>query len=104
MELAIATAALILSVCAAGISIMLLLKREDVSAIEAKQRSIELELTDVVDRLQVWQRRDASRQRAVVRNATAELGGSEPDQHGTRPLFPDKNRLRAVARERGLMR
>jgi len=104
----LAAVALVLSVISCAASAMLILKREDIHGIESKLRTHELELADVVDRLSQWQRRDASRARSVARGNADEQGRLFPDQHGAGDSDPGpgaaaKQRLRAVARSRGLM-
>jgi hypothetical protein len=104
----LAAVALVLSVISCAASAMLIIKREDIHGIESKLRTQELELADVVDRLSVWQRRDAARARTVARGTPNEQGGLFPDQHGAGgddagAGSAAKQRLRAVARSRGLM-
>ena len=103
METVFVVAALVLSLAACGASILLLLKRVDHADLASKVRALELETADLVDRLSVWQRRDAARQRRSVEGAApVELGGPQPDQHAIGGTT--KSELRAVARSRGLMR
>jgi hypothetical protein len=104
VELAVGITALVLSLCSLVVAILLFLHREDTHAIESKQRTLELELADVVDRLSVWQRRDAARGRKVAGPPADELGGSEPVQHQLGLVPSGKDALRATARARGLMR
>jgi hypothetical protein len=102
----LAAVSLVLSVIACAGTAMLILKREDIHGIESKLRTHELELADVVDRLSQWQRRDASRARSVARGTSDVQGGLFADQHGggVDGAGQDaKQRLRAVARSRGLM-
>jgi len=104
----LAAVALVLSVVSLGGTIMLILKREDFTNAESNIRTLKLELADVVDRLSVWQRRVASRARSVARTATDEQGGLFPDQHsagvnGVATGSDAKQRLRAVARSRGMI-
>lgn len=103
MELALAVAALVLSLCAVGVTLALYVHREDFTDARSKLRALELETADLVDRLSVWQRRDAARQRrSVDGTAPAELSGPIPDQHAG--VQDPKQRLREVARSRGLIR
>lgn len=103
MELALTVAALVLSLCAAGITLALYVHREDFTDARTKLRALELETADLVDRLSVWQRRDAARQRRSVGGAVdAELGGLQPDQHAVVPS--GRQQLREVARARGLIK
>ena len=99
MELVIAAVALAFSMVSAGAAVLLYLHREETHALQSKQRSIELELADIADRLSVWQRRDAARARKVDGPPTDEQRGLFSNQHGG-----GRDHLRAVARERGLIK
>jgi hypothetical protein len=103
MELALVTASLVLSLCAVGITVALYVHREDFSDARAQIRSLQLETAELVDRLSVWQRRDAQRQRrSMGGDAAGELSGPQPDQHAGMPS--GKQQLREVARARGLIK
>lgn len=104
MELALVAVSLVFSLAAAGVAIALFINRENLHDVIAKQRSIELELADVVDRLSVWQRRDASRARKLVGGTPDEQSGLFADQHGGGNGAAGKAALRVVARQRGLIR
>lgn len=100
----LAVAALILSVLSAAGVALLISKREDHANVESKIRTIELELADLVDRLSVWQRRDAARQRRLPGGTPDELGGPQPVQHQLGLVPTGKDQLRAAARAKGLIR
>jgi len=105
MELVFAAISLVLSLIAGGISVLLFLHKEDIHAIQSKVRGCELELADIADRLSVWQRRDAARNRKVAGEPADVNGGLFPDQHvGGNSGDVGKARLRAVARSRGLVK
>lgn len=104
----LASVALLLSLISAAGVALLLFKREDFANVESQLRTLKLELADVVDRLSVWQRRDAARSRSVGGRASNEQSGLFPDQHSegisaAATGTAGKNALRAVARSRGLM-
>lgn len=102
MEVIFATLALAISICSGVVTVLLYLHRENTSEFTSKVRALELETADLVDRLSVWQRRDASRQRKVGSDVAPVEPGLQPDQHGTMP--DTKLGLRAVARQRGLIK
>lgn len=104
MELAVIAVSFVLSLAACGVTLALFINRENIHDVIAKQRSIELELADIADRLSVWQRRDASRARKVVGGTSDEQGGLFTDQHAGRSSDAGKAALRVVARQRGLIR
>lgn len=105
MELVFAAISLVLSLVAGGVSVLLFLHKEDIHDVKSKIRGCELELADVVDRLSVWQRRDAARNRKVPGEPSNESGGLFPDQHvGGNGGSMGKAQLRAVARSRGLVK
>jgi hypothetical protein len=101
-----ASIALVLSLLSAAGVAMLILKREDHANLESKLRNVELELADIVDRLTVWQRRDAGRQRRMAGDAAPEPGRPvQGELLGTDlPSTARKGELFALARARGLMR
>lgn len=93
MDLALLVVACFFSVLAlVGAGISLALHKEATDTV-AKMRHLELDMADLVDRVTTYQKRDASRSRAVVKAAE----GAEPE-----PLA-GKAQLRAVARQRGLL-
>jgi hypothetical protein len=96
---------LVLSLVAGGVSVLLFLHKEDIHDVKSKIRGVELELADITDRLSVWQRRDAARNRKVASEPSDVNGGLFPDQHsgGTGGAMA-KAQLRAVARSRGLVK
>ena len=102
MEVILASLALAFALVSGGVSILLYLHREDIHGIASKIRNLELETADLVDRLSVWQRRDASRQRKVGGDAPAEFGGLQPDQHQL--VSNSRGQLREIARARGLVK
>lgn len=105
MELVFAAISLVLSLVAGGVSVLLFLHKEDIHDVKSKLRGCELELADIADRLSVWQRRDAARNRKVVGESSNVDGGLFPDQHvGGVGADMGKTRLRAVARSRGLIK
>ena len=105
MELVFAAISLVLSLVAGGVSVLLFLHKEDIHDVKSKIRGCELELADVVDRLSVWQRRDAARNRKVAGEPADVNGGLFPDQHvGGSGGSMGKAQLRAVARSRGLVK
>lgn len=105
MELVFAAISLVLSLVAGGVSVLLFLHKEDIHDVKSKLRGCELELADIADRLSVWQRRDAARNRKVPGGTADEQSGLFPDQHGGRDGAPvGKAQLRSVARSRGLIK
>jgi hypothetical protein len=105
MELVFAAVSLVLSLVAGGVSVLLFLHKEDIHDVKSKIRGVELELADITDRLSVWQRRDAARNRKVAGESADVTGGLFPDQHvGGNSGDVGKGRLRAVARSRGLIK
>ena len=77
MELVLATVALVLSLVSTAATVYLILHRVEVDDVRSQQRTLSLEVADLVDRLAVWQRRDAARNRAVPRDGAP---GSGADQ------------------------
>jgi hypothetical protein len=103
MEWVLGAISLFVSLFSLAACVMLFQNRMETSDVISKVRTLELEVADLVDRLQVWQRRDAARNRRMGGAASAELGGSEPDQHAVGSVPTGKGQLRAIARQRGLM-
>lgn len=105
MELVFAAISLVLSLVAGGVSVLLFLHKEDIHDVKSKLRGCELELADIADRLSVWQRRDAARNRKVPGEPTDEQRGLFADQHARGDGAPmGKAQLRSVARSRGLIK
>jgi len=110
VETILSVLALVASVISLTLSAYTLLNRQDskgtVDEIASAVRILKLDVDDVVDRLSVWQRRDAGRKRqAVDGGAGAEPGGV----HQSGDLFGGagvdrKSQLRVIARQRGVMR
>ena len=105
MELVFAAVSLVLSLVAGAVSVLLFLHKENIHDVRSKIRGCELELADIADRLSVWQRRDAARNRKVAGEPADVTGGLFPDQYSGGNGGPmGKAQLRAVARSRGLVK
>jgi hypothetical protein len=104
MEWVLGAISLFVSLFSLAACVMLFQNRMETSDVISKVRTLELEVADLVDRLQVWQRRDAARNRRMGGSTADVVGGPEPDQLGQRSVPTGKDHLRAVARQRGLIR
>ena len=92
----LASVALVLSLVAFAGCAILLIKREDNANAEQQVRALSLEVADVVDRLQTWQRRDAARIRRSSGAPADELSGHEPVQQSLGLVPAGKDALRAT--------
>ena len=77
MELVLAAVSLVLSLLCLGATVFLILHRVEVDDVRSQVRSLSLDVADVVDRLAIWQRRDAARARSVARDDPAGSGANQ---------------------------